>query len=110
MPRSQTGRPAGKRRTTSQEWIAFFSSPAARITVAVLIVVCTMLLGVFAFYYIPYQKIIDAKMRGPLSETSAQIYAAPRLAEVGDKETIDELTTELRRAGYTEQGKGGEQH
>ena len=110
IPRSLAGRPAGKRRTTSQDWIAFFSSPAARITVAVLIVVCTALLGIFAFYYIRYQKIIDAKMRGPLFETSAQIYAAPRLAELGDKETVDALTAELRRAGYTEHGKGGEQH
>jgi penicillin-binding protein 1B len=110
IPRSQTGRPGGNRRTTSQDWIAFFANPAARITIAVLIVISTALLGIFAFYYIRYQKIIDAKMRGPLFETSAQIYAAPRLAEVGDKETVEELATELRRAGYTEHGKGGEQH
>jgi penicillin-binding protein 1B len=73
-------------------------------------VLSTAVLGLFAFYYIRYQKIIDARMRGPLFETSAQIYAGPRIVGVGDKRTTEELVIELRRAGYTEHGRGGEQH
>jgi penicillin-binding protein 1B len=109
IPRPSARRAAGGRRR-SADWIEFLSTPAARITVAVFIVLGTLVLGVFAFYYIRYQKIIDARMRGPLFETSAQIYAAPKMVQLGEKTSIEELTTELRRAGYTEHGKGGEQH
>ena len=108
IPRPKARRAAGGQR--SADWVELLSSPAVRITVAVFIVVCTVMLGVFAFYYIRYQKIIDTRMRGPLFETSAQIYAAPHTISVGDKETSSELASELRRAGYTENGKGGEQH
>jgi len=109
IPGSQTRRPASGRRRPAN-WVEFFASPTVRIAVAVFIVVSTLLLSVFAFYYIRYQKIIDARMRGPLFETSAQIYAAPKLVEVGEKATPAELAEDLRRAGYTEEGKGGEQH
>ena len=59
--------------------------------------------GVFAFYYVKYQKIVDARMRGPIFTTSAQIYARPQVLEVGEKISPEAIATELRRAGYSDE-------
>ena len=40
------------------------SRPAVRLGVAIFIMCCTVVLGVFAFYYIKYQRIVDARMKG----------------------------------------------
>src|SRR5438128_821479 len=86
---------------TLQDW---FALPAVRLGVAIFIVCCTLALSVFAYFYIKYQRIIDARMSGQIFATSAQIYAAPRTLEVGDKAPLQEIAAELRRAGYTEAG------
>ncbi len=70
--------------------------------VAAFIIVFTLFLGVFAFYYIRYQRIVDARMSGQVFETSAQIYARPRALEVGEKASAEAIAAELRRAGYSE--------
>jgi penicillin-binding protein 1B len=82
----------------------YASMPAVRISVAAFIIVCAAFLGVFAYYYIRYQKIIDARMKGQIFETSARLYAAPRVLEVGDKISPSEIASQLRRAGYAEDG------
>jgi penicillin-binding protein 1B len=71
--------------------------------VAAFIITCTLLLGVFAFYYLRYQKIVDARMRGPIFTTSAEIFARPQLVEAGEKISADAVISELRRAGYTDE-------
>lgn len=61
------------------------------------------MLGVFAFYYVRYQRIVDARMKGPIFTTSAQIYARPELVKTGEKIMADSVISELRRAGYTDE-------
>ena len=58
--------------------------------------------GVFAFYYVRYDRIVEARIRGPIFSTSAKIYARPPVVSVGDKYTVDDVVSELRRAGYSE--------
>jgi penicillin-binding protein 1B len=105
LPRPSAGKPP-KGRSTNRSFADYLALPAVRIGVAVFIIVCTLFLGVFAYYYIKYQKIVDARMKGQIFETSAQIYAAPRVLEVGDKGTASDVAAQLRRAGYSEDGKG----
>jgi len=58
------------------------SNRLIKIVVASLIVLCTMMIGVFAFYYVHYEKIIDRRMSGQIFSNSAKIYALPQTVSV----------------------------
>ena len=76
-------------------------------TTGKVLLVCTALvtvsgLGVFTYFYTKYSHLIDVKLRqGPFANTS-KIFAAPRTLSVGDAITSDEISLDLRRAGYSE--------
>src|SRR4051812_21250990 len=63
-----------------------------------------MLVGfaVFTYYYVKYDRIVETRIRGPIFSTSAKIYARPPVVSVGDRYSVDEIVSELRRAGYSE--------
>ena len=79
----------------------------ARAAVAAFLIVCTLLFGVFSFYYLKYQKIVDKRMSGPIFANTAKIYAQPREVRVGQKSDPKEIANYLRHAGYTEIGEQG---
>ena len=79
-----------------------------RFGVAGFILVCLCIFAVFTFYYIKYQRIVDKRMSGQIFAPSAKIYARPVEVDVGDKEPIAEIESELRHAGYSEGSKGGD--
>ncbi len=58
--------------------------------------------GVFAYWYVKYDRIIEQRFRSPVFATSAKIYASPKVVRAGSKETINDIAAELRRAGYAE--------
>src|SRR5512138_1182852 len=78
------------------------SNQTIKIAVSAFIVVCMLLFGVFAFYYIRYQKIVDRRMSGRIFSNAAKIYAGPEDVRVGEKINIHEIAARLRRAGYTD--------
>jgi penicillin-binding protein 1B len=82
--------------------------PLVRAAVAAFIIVSTLFFGVFAFFYVRYQKLIDQRMSGPVFANSSKIYAAPRALYPGYRMTEKEVVAELRRAGYTEVNEKGE--
>jgi penicillin-binding protein 1B len=84
------------------------STPVIRAAVAAFIIVCTLALGVFAFYYIRFQKIIDKTFAGPIFANASKIYAIPRVVSPGDKLSKEEIAQQLRRAGYVEDAEKGE--
>jgi penicillin-binding protein 1B len=71
-------------------------------------VVALLLIGgaVFSYYYSKYGQIVDDRLSRPLFENTPQIYAAPREVRVGQKLTAGFLASELRAAGYSEDGNG----
>jgi penicillin-binding protein 1B len=73
--------------------------------VAAFVIVSTLFLGVFAYYYIKYEKIIDRRMSGQIFSTTARIFALPKTVRVGGSIAAREIAAELRRAGYSEEGK-----
>lgn len=90
-----------------------FTAPAAgkkaaylRVAIAAVIVFCVVTFGVFAYYYVKYDRIIDRKMSGQIFNNSAKIYARPRLVRAGDRYSRDQIAAELRRAGYTDESTG----
>ncbi len=65
-----------------------------------------MFLAIFSYYYIKYEKVIDARMRGRIFNNASKIYANPRVVREGDGYSQNEIVSYLRRAGYSEQGEG----
>jgi penicillin-binding protein 1B len=82
-------------------------SPFVRAGVAVFLITCFVLFGVFSYYYIKYQKIVDKRMSGPIFANTAKIYAQPRELRIGQKADPREIANYLRHAGYTEAGEQG---
>lgn len=76
-----------------------------RLGVAGFILFCLVFFGIFTFYYVKYQRIVDKRMSGQIFAPSATIYARPVELDVGDKASLSEIEADLRRAGYTEEGK-----
>jgi penicillin-binding protein 1B len=60
--------------------------------------------SVFAYLYVKYTKIVDARLKQPLFADTAKIYAAPREVRPGQKLSVQLLASELREAGYTADG------
>jgi penicillin-binding protein 1B len=82
-------------------------SPFLRAAIAAFLIVCLVLFGIFSYYYIKYQKIVDARMSKPIFSNTAKIYAQPRSVRIGQKADPREIANYLRHAGYTEQGEQG---
>jgi penicillin-binding protein 1B len=97
IPRSK-----GKHKATHARW----SDPVIRTALAAFIILSTLLLGVFGWFYVKYEKIIDRRMQGPIFSNSARIYALPPQVRLGETISANEIATQLRRAGYTEAGGG----
>lgn len=82
-------------------------SPIVRAVVAAFLIVCMVMFGIFSYYYIKYQKIVDKRMSGQIFANTAKIYAQPRSLRVGQKADPREIGGYLRHAGYTEEGEQG---
>jgi penicillin-binding protein 1B len=80
--------------------------PVVRIALLAFLSLSLVVVGVFVFWYVKYDRIIEQRFRGPVFASSAKIFAAPQVVRVGMKATIPEIAAELRHAGYSE--KDGE--
>jgi penicillin-binding protein 1B len=93
-----TGRSAGRGR---KGW-PLAHDPIARFALLGFLCVSLAVIGVFAYWYVKYDRIIEQRFRAPAFASSAKIFAAPRVVKVGSKISTSELAAELRRAGYSE--------
>ena len=64
-----------------------------------------LLIAFFAYFYVKYERIVDRRMAGPVFSNAAKIYARPQMVKMGEKIDAQEIAAELRRAGYTQEGK-----
>ncbi len=76
--------------------------PVVRIAMTVFIVLATVAGGIFTYYYIRYDRIIDQRFKGPVFSNSAKIYAIPHAVRVGQRTDSKEIAAQLRRAGYSD--------
>ncbi|HET9184280.1 MAG TPA: PBP1A family penicillin-binding protein [Candidatus Angelobacter sp.] len=82
-------------------------SPILRAVVAACVIIFLVCFGIFSYYYVKYQKIVDKRFYGPIFANTAKIYAQPREVRVGQKSDPNEIANYLRHAGYTEEGERG---
>jgi penicillin-binding protein 1B len=80
--------------------------PIVRLALLGFLSVSLVVVGVFAYWYVKYDRIIQERFRGGVFTSSAKIFAAPHVVKVGSKMTVSGIAAELRHAGYTE--KDGE--
>jgi penicillin-binding protein 1B len=76
--------------------------PVLRIALAVFVVLTAATAGVFTYYYVKFDRMIEARFKGPVFSNSARIYAIAQAVHVGEKIDAREITAQLRRAGYSE--------
>lgn len=67
-------------------------------------------MGVYAYFHVRYEKIIDQRMNGQIFSSSARIYSRPQRVHVGEAISTREIANDLRQAGYTEHGREGASH
>ncbi len=58
--------------------------------------------GVFSYYFVKYDRIIDQRFKGQVFNNSAKIYAIPRVVRVGEKIEPREIAAQLRQASYSD--------
>ncbi|MGA2369799.1 MAG: transglycosylase domain-containing protein [Candidatus Korobacteraceae bacterium] len=81
-----------------------FRDPLVKLFVAGFLLAGIFFVGVFAYFYVKYERVVDRRMAGGIFSNAAKIYARPRTISVGEKLDESDITAELRRAGYSEGG------
>ena len=76
--------------------------PVIRTALVVFAVFAATFAGVFSYYYVKYDRLIDQKFKGPVFSNSAKIYAIPHAVQVGEKIEPREIAAQLQRAGYSD--------
>ncbi len=77
--------------------------PLVKAALLVFLVLAVVGLSVFSYYYVKYNRIIDARFKGGVFSNSAKIYAIPQTVRVGEKLDVRQIGAVLRRGGYTDE-------
>ncbi|HEX4425335.1 MAG TPA: PBP1A family penicillin-binding protein [Terriglobales bacterium] len=94
IPKSKSSETGGKR---------FLSrDPLIRTAVIIFVVLAISAASFFSYFYVKYDRIIDARFKGQVFSNSAKIYAIPHAVRVGEKLEPKQIAAELREAGYSE--------
>jgi penicillin-binding protein 1B len=83
-----------------------FRDPVLRFALCCFAVLALLFVAFFSYSYVKYDRIIEARFKGPVFANAAKIYAAPHALAVGQKIELKEIAAELRHAGYSD--KSGE--
>ncbi|MGA9774054.1 MAG: PBP1A family penicillin-binding protein [Blastocatellia bacterium] len=71
----------------------------------VLGVLTLIVCSVFAFFYVKYSRLIDARLRGDVLVRTTGIFAAPRMLRTGSGATLVSIKSYLDSIGYVESTK-----
>jgi penicillin-binding protein 1B len=63
--------------------------------------------GAFAYYYVSYSRMIDARLSGEVFGNTSQVYSAPRRIYTGEPFSEGDLQAALSRAGYFDRPQEG---
>jgi len=82
-------------------WRRIFSRKLA-IALAIMALICC---SIFAFFYVRYSALIDARLRGDIIVRTTGIYAAPRTIRQGSGATLASVRAYLDGIGYVDSAK-----
>jgi len=78
----------------------FWTSGFGLTVLGVVFAIFLTTLSLFAYFYIKYSRMIDARLSGHVLQNTTQIFSAPEHISVGQAISPAELITYLQRAGY----------
>ena len=74
--------------------------PFVKIAAVVVVFFLLVGVGIFSYFWVKYDKIVQRRISGPIFSNAAKIYARPPSVNVGEKAEAKEIAAELRREGY----------
>ena len=96
---------SGAKGRASRPYSFSFRDPLVKLFAVAFVVAGIVFMGVFAYFYVKYQRVVDRRMSGPLFTNAAKIYARPQIVSVGEKIDGAEIAASLSRSGYSSQEK-----
>src|ERR1700675_2210887 len=78
-----------------------WASLVLRIGLILIAAMAVVVLSVGGYYYFKYQRIVDERLKQPLFQNTAKIFAEPREVRPGQKLNVRLIGEELRQAGYS---------
>ena len=76
--------------------------PLVRASLIGFLTLSMLVVGVFSYFYVKYDRVIEKRFSNPVFSNSARIYALPRIMRPGQKAEPRAVAAELRHAGYSE--------
>jgi penicillin-binding protein 1B len=81
------------------------SDPLVKLLITGFAIAGIVFMTMFVYYYAKYARLVEHRMAGPIFSNAAKIYARPQRISVGDQMEVAGIASQLRRAGYTQEGK-----
>src|SRR5215475_4089889 len=85
----------------------FWTSPFGLILLGIVFFVFFVCTSVFAWYYVKYGRMIDARLSGHVLQNTTQIFSAPQEISTGQAWGPEDLAQYLQRVGYRPQADDG---
>ncbi|MEO8128332.1 MAG: PBP1A family penicillin-binding protein [Bryobacteraceae bacterium] len=82
--------------------VRFVLHPWGKALLITFLVLNTVALGVFVYYYVHYSRIIEQKLAGGPFANTSMLFAAPKIVMVGDEISPADIVAQLRRSAYGE--------
>lgn len=79
-----------------------FRDPVLRFALGAFAILALAFIAFFSYFYVKYDRIIEARFKGPVFANAARIFAEPQTIAVGEKVELKEIAAGLRHAGYSE--------
>jgi penicillin-binding protein 1B len=76
--------------------------PVIRASLIAFLTLAMLVVGVFSYFYVKYDRIIEKRFSSPIFSNSARIYAIPKSVRPGEKTEARTIAAELRHAGYSD--------
>jgi penicillin-binding protein 1B len=79
--------------------------PVVRAILIVFFTLAIVVVGVFSYFYVKYDRVIVKRFSSPVFSNSAHIYATPKVIRPGQAVPAKAIAAELRHAGYSEKSE-----
>jgi penicillin-binding protein 1B len=76
--------------------------PVIRVSVFAFLTLAIAIVGVFSYFYVKYDRVIEKRFSSPIFSNSARIYAIPKTVRPGEAIEARTIAADLKHAGYSE--------
>jgi penicillin-binding protein 1B len=82
------------------------SDPVIRASLVAFLTLAIAVIGVFSYFYVKYDRVIEKRFSSPVFSNSARIYAIPKTIHPGETVDVRAIAADLRHAGYADREGG----